>query len=224
MKLIVGLGNPGAQYAKTRHNVGFMVVDRLVGKHAGGEIPKARFSAAVVEASISGERCLLAKPTTFMNRSGLSVAEALRFFKLTAATDLLVVVDDLYIPLGTLRLKPSGSAGGHNGLADIERVLATQEYPRLRIGIDPKPAHMDQADYVLSRFTEEDSVKLSPVLDRASEAVELFVSKGLSAAMNRVNVDPDAPARPKRERPAKPEANPPSDTPGGTPAIQRNDS
>jgi PTH1 family peptidyl-tRNA hydrolase len=199
MKLIVGLGNPGSEYTRTRHNAGFMVVDRLVGKHAAGAIPKARFSAAVVEGSVGSEKCLFIKPTTYMNRSGQSVAEAVSFYKVDMASDLLVLVDDLYIPLGNIRIRAGGGTAGHNGLADIQRALGSDVYPRLRIGIDPKPAMMHQADYVLSRFTDEDQAKLGPALDRAAQATEVFITKGLTPAMNQFNTDPD---RVKPERPA----------------------
>jgi PTH1 family peptidyl-tRNA hydrolase len=200
MKLIVGLGNPGREYEKTRHNAGYMVVDRLVSRWGGGAPAKARFNAAVVEAPIGGHPCLLAKPTTYMNRSGQSVAEAVRFYKLDLTQDVLVLVDDLYLPAGTIRIRPGGGHAGHNGLADLERALGTQEYPRLRIGIDPKPPYMDQADYVLGRFTDEQWAKTAPALDKAADAVELFVSKGLDAAMNKFNAGEQEP-RPKKPRP-----------------------
>lgn len=208
MKMIVGLGNPGPQYTRTRHNVGFVVIDQLAARHAPGAPAKGRFNAVTVEGVIptpsGGEKCLFVKPTTFMNRSGQAVGEALRFFKLDAQRDLLVIVDDLYLPVGSIRLKPSGGAGGHNGLSDIERALGTDAYPRLRVGINPKPDYMDQADYVLSRFTEEEETALSPALDRAGRACEVFVARGLDAAMNTYNADPAKPQRPPRPPPGIP--------------------
>jgi len=177
MKLIVGLGNPGREYEKTRHNAGYMVVDRLVSRWGAGATTKARFNGAVVEAPVAGQPCLLVKPTTFMNRSGQSVAEAVRFYKLDLAQDCLVLVDDLYLACGVIRLRPMGGSAGHNGLADIERALGTQAYPRLRIGVDPKPAYMDQADYVLGRFTDEQWAKAGPSIDKASDAVSAWVHK-----------------------------------------------
>src|SRR5262245_41054831 len=123
MKLIVGLGNPGPQYAKTRHNAGFMAVDRVYARHGGGQPVKSRFQAATAEATIGGEKCMLLKPTTFMNRSGQSVAEALRFFKLDPAADLLVVVDEVYLPTGTIRMRPGGGTSGHNGMENIQQLL-----------------------------------------------------------------------------------------------------
>lgn len=225
MKLIVGLGNPGTEYTKTRHNVGFMVVDRLAARSAPGEVPKGRFSSVAVEALLRapgtpGERALLLKPTTYMNRSGRAVQEALAFFKLDPARDLLVIVDEIYLPVGAIRLRASGSAGGHNGLTDVQRALGTDAYPRLRIGVgvqlpartgDPdeppafgKPAFMDQADFVLSRFTEEESPALESSLDRAARAAEVFAASGLEAAMNQFNAPekPATPRRPARERPS----------------------
>ncbi len=200
MKLIVGLGNPGPQYTKTRHNAGFMVVDRLAQRHAGSEPVKARFNASTIEATIGGEKCMLVKPLTFMNRSGQSVAEAVRFFKLEPYTDLLVIVDDIYLPVGGLRLRPDGGTAGHNGLSDIQRALGADAYPRCRVGVGMKREDgsvgkhplMAQADFVLQRFTEEEWPVLEPAIDKAADASELFVSKGLAVAMNKFNVSDGA--------------------------------
>lgn len=187
MKLIVGLGNPGIQYEKTRHNAGFMVLDRLADRHAAGQVPKARFHGATVEARIGDQRCVLVKPTTYMNRSGQCVGEAVRFYKSDPASDLLVLVDDTALPVGRIRLRSSGSPGGHNGLTDISRALGGDDYPRCRIGIGAKPPVMVLSDYVLSRFTEPESVALAPALDRAVSACEVFASEGITAAMNQFN-------------------------------------
>ncbi|MFM8817132.1 MAG: aminoacyl-tRNA hydrolase, partial [Phycisphaerales bacterium] len=150
MKLIVGLGNPGLEYAGTRHNVGFDVVDRLSGRLAPNAVP--RFGGLAVEAEVGGEKCLLLKPMTYMNLSGQSVQEAVRFFKLEASKDLLVIVDDLALPCGSIRLRPDGSSGGHNGLADIGLRLSSNHWARLRIGIDP-PGRVRQSDWVLGKFS-----------------------------------------------------------------------
>lgn len=211
MKLIVGLGNPGKNYEKTRHNAGFMVVDRLVQRHGAGAPVKARFNAAVVEAPIGGQPCLLMKPTVFMNRSGQSVAEAVRFYKLDPALDMMVFVDDVALPPGALRIRPGGGAGGHNGLADIQRLLGADTYPRCRIGIDASPEYIDQADYVLGRFTDEQLALVGPAIDRAADAAEVFVSQGLDAAMNRFNAPP-SPPKPRKERP--PDTGPPAPATG----------
>lgn len=193
MKLIVGLGNPGREYERTRHNAGFMAVDRLVSRHAASAVPRGRFHALTVEAvlpgPVGGEKCLLMKPTTYMNRSGLAVSEAAQFFKVDPSKDLFVIVDDVYLPCGTIRIREGGSSGGHNGLSDIERVLGTQQFPRCRIGVDaPGPA--PQADYVLGRFTDEQWALAGPAIDRAVEAAEVFVRLGVAAAMNRYNGRP----------------------------------
>lgn len=199
MKLIVGLGNPGAQYARTRHNVGFMTVDRLQGRHAPGAVPRSRFHAWTVEARLPGldgveEPCLLMKPTTYMNRSGQSVAEAVRFYKVDSQADLLVIVDDVHLPCGTIRLRAEGGAGGHNGLANIEQLLATSGYARLRIGVDA-PGIVPQADYVLSAFTEDERTEIDQALDRSVEAAEHWAREGIESVMNKYNA---------RTRPPKP--------------------
>lgn len=187
MKLIVGLGNPGLEYQNTRHNAGFMVIDRLAKAAAPGAVAKGQFQGAVVDATLGGERCLLLKPATYMNRSGQSVADAVRFYKLTPATDLLVVVDDIYLAVGQVRMKPSGGDAGHNGLASVRALLGTDAYPRLRVGVGAKPPMMDQADWVLSRFTDAERPELERSIDRAARACEVFASRGLDAAMNTCN-------------------------------------
>ncbi len=211
MKLIVGLGNPGSQYARTRHNAGFMVAERLCARHGRGEPVKARFQAATCELSLAGQKCLVMRPTTFMNRSGQSVSEALRFYKLDPAADLLVIVDDLYLPTGAVRLKPGGGAGGHNGLASIGQLLGADTYPRLRVGVGlqpdgGKPPQMDQADFVLGRFTDDEEPLLAGALSKAEQAVEAFVGKGLDHAMNFAN------AGPAREKPPRPIPKEPDST------------
>jgi PTH1 family peptidyl-tRNA hydrolase len=193
MKLIVGLGNPGSAHAMTRHNAGFMVVDRLAARHAPASTPRARFNGSTLEAEIGGEKCLLLKPLTYMNRSGGSVAEAVRFYKLSPATDLLVISDDVALPPGTMRLRPGGGAGGHNGLADIERALGVDQYPRLRVGIGASPPFMDQADYVLARVPESEMALFEAALEQAADAAEEFVRRGVETAMNRYNARPRPP-------------------------------
>lgn len=188
MKLIVGLGNPGSEYASTRHNAGFMALDRVAERAAPGGLPRSKFNSLLLEGQLAGDRVLLLKPLTYMNRSGAAVAETLNFYKLSPKDDLLVLVDEYQLPLGSLRIRPGGSPGGHNGLTDIERALGTQEYPRLRIGIDPPPpGYDDPAAWVLGRFTTEQQQTLRPALNRIVDAVELFVQKGVSAAMNKFN-------------------------------------
>jgi len=221
MKLLVGLGNPGSQYAKTRHNAGFMVVDRLLAARGTGEPVKARFQGAASEITMGSEHVLILKPTTYMNRSGQAVAEAARFFKLDPAQDLLVVVDDLYLPTGTIRLKGEGGTAGHNGLANIQQLLGTDAYPRLRVGVGLQPSggkdpRMDQADFVLGRFTDDEEPLLDASIRKAVEAAELFITRGLSHAMNLANAG--APPEPKprplqRPPPAEAGRPPPSAAP-----------
>ncbi|MDX9911020.1 MAG: aminoacyl-tRNA hydrolase [Phycisphaerales bacterium] len=195
MKLIVGLGNPEKRYEKTRHNAGFMAIDRLADKFPPGAAPSSRFQGACVETQIGPERCLLLKPLTYMNLSGRSVAEAVRFYKLDPLADLIVLVDDTALDVGQIRVRSAGSAGGHNGLSDIQRALGTEAYPRVRIGVGAKPPVVVLSDWVLSRFREDEEAPLKASLDAASGAVEAFVRDGIDAAMNRFN------APPARERP-----------------------
>ena len=186
MRLIVGLGNPGREYEQTRHNAGFLVLDRLARRHGLAGV-KHRFHSGVLEGRIGDGRCLLMQPQTYMNRSGRAVGEAMRFYKVDPA-NLLVVVDDAALPVGRIRLRPEGSAGGHNGLTDIERAVGTRGYPRLRIGIDPPPPRMKQRDYVLGRFTPEQREALEPALERACDCIEAWASgEDIQVLMSRFN-------------------------------------
>lgn len=187
MKLVIGLGNPGAQYEMTRHNVGFRVVDELA-RRASAALTVERFHGWFAAADLRGEKVALLKPTTFMNRSGQCVQAAGRFYK-AALEDVMIVVDDHALPLGRLRIRKSGSAGGHNGLKDIERVLGTDGYARLRIGIDPPLGNM--ASYVLSKFTEDEEKVIRDAVARASDAVECWLAGGIDMAMNRFNLPAD---------------------------------
>jgi len=184
--LFVGLGNPGPQYAQTRHNAGWMAVELLASRWGLTWSDKKRLSGTVAEGMVPGGRAVLLKPTTYMNDSGRSVRAALDLYKFTPA-ELLVIYDDVALPMGTLRLRPSGSAGGHNGLRSLESHLGTRDYPRLRIGIDPKPERMDLADYVLGKFSPDQQTKLPAVLDGCIEAIELIRREGFDKAMSLVN-------------------------------------
>ncbi|MEN0020438.1 MAG: aminoacyl-tRNA hydrolase [Planctomycetota bacterium] len=188
MKLIVGLGNPGRDYTGTRHNAGWMVVDRLVDRHAPGQPVRARFHSDTHETPIGSEKCLLLKPTTYMNRSGIAVAEAARFFKLDPEADVLVITDDIALPVGAIRLRPKGGAGGHNGLKDIQQRLGTDVYARLRFGVGQPHPGEDQSSYVLGRFAEAERVDVDRAIGSASDAVEAWVNDGMDAAMNKFNV------------------------------------
>lgn len=185
MRLIVGLGNPGREYEKTRHNAGFMVVDRMARRHGLSGV-RSRFSAGVIEDRIGEQKVMLMQPLTYMNRSGQAVGEAARFYKLERE-DILVVVDDVALPAGRIRLRTSGSAGGHNGLSDIERALGGRDYPRLRIGIDSPPGVMAQRDYVLGRFTSEQMEKVEAAIERACDCVEAWLVDPISQVMSRFN-------------------------------------
>ena len=184
MKLIVGLGNPGNEYAKTRHNVGFMAVERLA-QRCGLTGARTKFHSGVLEGPVAGEKCVLMQPMTFMNRSGKAVAEAVRFYKLPL-DNVLVIVDDVSLPCGKLRMRKSGSAGGPNGLTDIEKALGSNAYPRLRIGIDP-PGRARQADYVLGKFSRDQLDAIDPALDKACDLVESWIGEGVDKTMSIYN-------------------------------------
>lgn len=184
MKLVVGLGNPGSKYEATRHNIGFEAIDRLAAGGSGAKFTR-KFEGLVAEIEIDFRRVLLLKPETFMNLSGRSVGQALRFYKLEPA-DVLVVCDDLTLPLGKLRIRGGGSDGGQKGLRDIAAHLGTENYPRLRIGIGDRGA-VDAADFVLSRFRSAERPLIDDALILASQAIAVWVSQGLDAAMNRFN-------------------------------------
>jgi len=185
---MVGLGNPGREYERTRHNAGWMALDALAARHAPGERARTKFGSLAVEARVKGERCLLVKPTGYMNRSGGPTAQWVSFYKVDPARDLLVLVDDVALPCGSIRVRAAGGAGGHNGLADVERAIGSRDYPRLRIGIGSPPPGADQVGYVLGKFTSEQMSELEPALERAADAAEVFAAEGAEAAMNRFNI------------------------------------
>ncbi len=184
MKLVVGLGNPGSKYEGTRHNIGFEVIDRLAEGGAGARFSR-KFDGLQAEAEIDFRRVLLLKPETFMNLSGRSVGQALRFYKLELA-DLLVVCDDLSLPLGKLRIRGGGTDGGQKGLRDITAHLGTDAFARLRIGIGDR-GPIDAVDFVLSRFRSAERPVIDDALILASQAVAVWVTQGLAPAMNRFN-------------------------------------
>ena len=219
MKLIVGLGNPGAQYERTRHNAGFMAVDLLAQRHASGQIPKSRFHAVTLDAIIGTEKVLLMKPTKFMNLSGQSVGEAIRFYKLDPNEDLLVLVDDIALPVGFIRVRKNGSAGGHNGLSDIDRLLGGADYPRIRIGVGNVPKFMNQADWVLSKFMKEEHGDVDRSLKAAADATECLLDEGISKAMNAFNtklVKPKPEPKPVSKKESPKQSDSKSDTKSNT--------
>ncbi len=185
MKVVVGLGNPGLQYAGTRHNVGFDVVDHLA-ERLKAERPQSKYQSEIREAYIGGGKVVLVKPMTYMNKSGDSTLQIVRFFQLEAS-DVLVICDDMNLPLGKLRWRASGSAGGQKGLADILQKLGTDKVPRLRMGVGRPPGQMDPANWVLSRFRsdERDSVEHMRLI--AADSAEICLTEGITSAMNRYN-------------------------------------
>jgi PTH1 family peptidyl-tRNA hydrolase len=199
MKLVVGLGNPGVQYVGTRHNIGYEVVDALAIKLGWvksvdefNRLAKVKFEGLFLDGmSASGEKLLLLMPMTYMNLSGRSVQTAAGFYQVPP-NDLVIVLDDLALPCGRIRIRPGGSDGGHNGLKDIQRALGTTEYPRLRLGIDPPPPPIQGRDYVLGKFTPEQRKLIDPAIDRAASAIIVWIEQGLNAAMNQYNVADDA--------------------------------
>ena len=183
--LIVGLGNPGLAYRHNRHNVGFMVADALTDKL---EIPlkRVKFKAQIGNGKLEDIPIIIAKPLTFMNKSGEAVAPLVRYFKVPLER-LLVIHDDMDLPLGTLRMRPSGGSAGHNGMLSIFDKLGTNAIPRLRVGIGRPPGRMDPADYVLQDFPKSDEELLKMVIAQACEAALAFITTGLEKAMNTYN-------------------------------------
>lgn len=183
MLAVLGLGNPGEEYRNTRHNVGFRVAE-LVAARCGAAISRRRFSALVAEAQVEGNKLLLACPQSYMNESGRTARAVADFFGLQPA-GLLVVCDDFHLELGRLRVRRSGSTGGHKGLESVVRELGSEEFPRLRIGIGE--CRGDSTGYVLGRFSRSEEEALAPAIERAAEAVLVWVREGIDACMNRFN-------------------------------------
>lgn len=195
MKLVAGLGNPGAKYRGTRHNVGFEVADELARRHG------VTFESSPAEALVARIRgvtlVLLVKPLALMNRSGQPIGELARYFRI-AAGDVLAIVDDVNLPLGQLRARARGSEGGHNGLRSLIQMLGTQDFARLRLGVGRGDPRRDLADHVLARFDADEQAPIAEAIGRAADAAELFVSEGIAPVMNRFNRKADA-AEPDEE-------------------------
>ncbi len=183
--LIVGLGNPGPQYATNRHNVGFRCLERLAAAH-GLAFDRRQKQAQVARGAIHGQTVILAQPQTFMNESGRAVALLARFYKVQPDC-LLVVYDDLDLPRGAVRLRPEGGSGGHKGMRSIVEHLGSRDFSRLRIGIGRPPGRMDPAAYVLQDFSKEEEPQVEETLERAVVAIEIWLREGIEAAMNRYN-------------------------------------
>ncbi|MCA9035427.1 MAG: aminoacyl-tRNA hydrolase [Planctomycetaceae bacterium] len=185
MKLIVGLGNPGAQYAGTRHNVGFDVISDLCQRWQVGK-SQLKYQSEMWESFQGGQKVLLVAPQTYMNRSGESVQQIARFFQVPSE-QVLVICDDMNLPVGQLRWRAAGSAGGQKGLADIILRLATEQVPRLRIGVGRPPGRMDASSWVLGRFRPDEQDVIGVALKRAADSVETAVCESVVAAMNKYN-------------------------------------
>jgi peptidyl-tRNA hydrolase, PTH1 family len=184
VKLIVGLGNPGREYEHTRHNVGFQVAEELAHRYRVTLKTHVKWKARAAKIAELDDGVLLAEPMTFMNLSGWAVREIAAFHKL-APSDVLVVVDDADLPLGRLRIRAGGSAGGHNGLKSVIQELGTPEFPRLRVGVGRQPGELKS--HVLGRFSEEERAQIDAAVKRAADAAELFAKENILAAMNRYN-------------------------------------
>jgi PTH1 family peptidyl-tRNA hydrolase len=187
--MIVGLGNPGSEYARHRHNIGFRIVESLARAHQLGFARRKGSKAHVAEGRIGERPVRLVKPQTFMNLSGQAVGRLSRASEVPPA-QILVVYDDLDLPLGRLRLRPEGGSGGHKGMRSIVETLGSQAFPRLRVGIDRPPGRMDPADYVLQPFSEADEKLIPEIVERAVSAIECWLEEGIVAAMDQFNQPP----------------------------------
>ena len=185
MYIIAGLGNPTREYEKTRHNVGFEVIDVLADM-LGTTVEEKKFKGCYGRGIIGGEKVLLLKPQTFMNLSGESIRAASDFYKVDPE-HIIIIYDDISLDVGQLRIRKKGSAGGHNGIKNIIAHLGTQEFPRIKVGVGDKPKKMDLADYVLSRFSKEDRAAMEDAIKAAAKAVEVMITEGMDTAMNQFN-------------------------------------
>ncbi len=186
--LIVGLGNPGSKYRDTRHNIGFLAVEAFARQNHMVFRKENKLLGECAKGTFEIGKVYVLKPLTYMNLSGDSVRKCIHYFKIPLM-NVLIVTDDIYLPFSSLKLKPKGSSGGHNGLADIQRHMNSQNYPRLRIGVG-HPADSDMADYVLEKFSAKEQKDLPNVLDKAISAMELWLRNGIEKAMNQTNVHP----------------------------------
>jgi PTH1 family peptidyl-tRNA hydrolase len=214
MKVVVGLGNPGAKYHGTRHNVGFAVIDELAAGPGCGPF-KSRFQAQVAELREGGETLLLVKPETFMNLSGRTVQPLVAFYKVPLS-DVLVVCDDINLPPGKLRVRANGSHGGHNGLRNIQELLGTSDYPRLRLGVGgPAAGGDEQVDHVLGRFKPGERPVIEEAVRTAVQAVLVWATQGIGPCMNRFNGgEPGAEKKPRPKKPKPDDENQPQDQRG----------
>jgi peptidyl-tRNA hydrolase, PTH1 family len=200
VKLIVGLGNPGIEYQFTSHNLGFLAIDRIA-QQCGVEVRNRQCRALTARAVIGSEPVLLAKPETFMNLSGISVRELVAQHELRPESDLVVIYDELDLPLGMIRIRQRGSSAGHNGMESLIGALGTQEFLRIRLGIAPDRKISDGVKYVLTPFRKKELKVVDEVLDTAAEAVHVILKEGPAAAMNRFNRKNEIDEEPRNPRP-----------------------
>ena len=186
MYIIAGLGNPTSQYEGTRHNAGFDVIDVIAEKY-NISVDGKKNRAYIGKGMIEGQKVILAKPQTYMNLSGESIRGLVDYFKVDEAQELLIIYDDISLPPGQIRIRKKGSAGGHNGMKSIIQHLGTDVFMRIKVGVGEKPKKYDLADYVLSRFSKEDREKMEQAFKDAADAVEVMITEGADAAMNRFN-------------------------------------
>jgi PTH1 family peptidyl-tRNA hydrolase len=189
MYIIAGLGNPGKEYASSRHNAGYMAVEYLA-KKLNTKLNKLKFNSVYGDTSINGEKVMLVKPVTYMNKSGIAIAEIVKFYKISTSR-LIVIYDDIDIPLGVLRIRPSGSAGTHNGMKSIVESVGS-EFPRIRIGIG-RNEEMDLADFVLQKFSRNEKDIVTPIIEKAAEAAVEIIENGIDSAMQKFNMKGDTP-------------------------------
>lgn len=189
MYVIAGLGNPGKEYASSRHNAGYMAVEYLAEK-LNTKLNKLKFNSVYGDTSINGEKVMLVKPVTYMNKSGIAISEIVKFYKISTS-NLIVIYDDIDIPLGALRIRPSGSAGTHNGMKSIVDSIGS-EFPRIRIGIG-RNEEMDLADFVLQKFSRNEKDIVTPIIERAAEAAVEIIENGIDSAMQKFNMKGDTP-------------------------------
>lgn len=187
MYIVVGLGNPGRDYSNTRHNVGFKAIDEL-GERNGIKVNKIKFKSIFGEGFIGREKVLLVKPQTYMNNSGISVRDIVQFYKIPLE-NLIVIVDDIDIDFASIRIRSKGSAGSHNGLKSIIYHLIDENFPRVKIGIGEKGNYNDLADFVLSKFTQEEIPYMVDAIKTAAESVETIIQDGINTAMNKYNIN-----------------------------------
>lgn len=186
MYIIAGLGNPEEKYRATRHNIGFDILDALASRH-DITIGSRESLAMVGKGYICGHKVILAEPMTYMNKSGDSIVKLVNYYKADTKSELIVVYDDIALPVGKIRLRPDGSAGGHNGIKSIIASLGTQDFMRLRMGVGDKPKDMDLVDHVLGHFSKEDRELMNTSIDRACDAIESVITNGIALSMNSYN-------------------------------------